>query len=116
MRSKSQVRCHRAQNVRLYERQLAVERHLGSKLRNTFLYALASKFKKKCTRKEKGWFCLRPHLEQLHERHHVLILDQPTTHLAVGFAGRLGSSSRQKSAVDANRAGLLGGSNGGGPP
>ena len=42
----------------------------------------------------------RVDLEQLHERHHVLILDQQPTlrrqyvrHLGVGYAGRLGNQA-----------------------
>jgi hypothetical protein len=56
-----QVRQHLAQHVRLYERQLALERRLGSKLRNPFLTyvvtALASEShtkKKKKREREKG--------------------------------------------------------------
>ena len=72
-------------------------------------------------------FCLRlAHLEQLHERHRALILDQPTlrqrrAHLGVVHPGRLGIPSRldglharvlplreARRDVHADRAGLLG--------
>ena len=64
-----QVRSLLARYVRLYERQLSLERRLGSEPGNMFLYALASDQK---TRREKG---MRLLVEQLHERH---IVEQPT--------------------------------------